>query len=446
MASMSLDDGTSCSYPSPYAHCSKKECMERQELKQVSVFETTAETGHLPQHRRQMDPRLAITKFRRSVAGTNNNEQRRKQQQRIGPTGDTLESIMTRLIYILAHQRASPDHPVQTLWTTAEFVTDRLRACQVEATAEINEQHVAVPVVKPHWHLLLVRCLLLLRYLSQGMAQDRYALIEKSSVTLIWTAFHEYWVAVDSVGHDTRTAQAMKEIDELLYLTTLCHLSNWLLAPQENPLSWILSHAYKHVEIQPVKAARGSVAFQSYPLFQSSLSFVAMAARQEYGHLLLVIRRDSPVLGRCCVAGALGSLRYQSLSQYNSSFAKKEVVRDMDRLLGYEGQSGLYLLLRDCQSFGLPVTMVEEKVQNKSEEAGDEGRTTAVNVVMKQAAISNENLPLPARRDDDHWVLGLAEEHVSLSRLDADGLSIPSSVWMKRVLLLGCYSTDSSTI
>jgi hypothetical protein len=422
--------------------------MERQELKQVSVFETTAATGRLPQHRRQLDPRLAITKFRRSAAGTNNNEQRREQQQRRGPIGDALESTMTRLIYILIHQRASPDHPIQTLWTTAEFVTDRLRACQVEATAEINQRHVAVPVVKPHWHLLLVRCLLLLRYLSQGMAQDRYALIEKSSVTMIWTAFHEYWVAVDAWGHDTSTAHAAKEIDELLYLTTLCHLSNWLLTPQENPLSWILSHAYKHVEIQRIKGAASgsSVAFQSYPLFQSSLSFLAMAARQEYGPLLLAIRRDSPVLGRCCVSGALGALRYQSLSHYNSSFAKKEVVRDMERLLGYEGQNGLYLLVRDCQSFGLPVTIVEEKVQNTCEEDDDEGRRTCVHVVMKLAAMSNENLPLPARRDDDHWVLGLAQEQGSLLRLDADGLSIPSSAFMTRVLLHGCYSSDSSTI
>ena len=52
----------------PYQYCTKEECIERQELGQVSELESTIETCQLTQSKRIIDPTLAITKYRRSAA------------------------------------------------------------------------------------------------------------------------------------------------------------------------------------------------------------------------------------------------------------------------------------------------------------------------------------------------------------------------------------------
>ena len=188
------------------------------------------------------------------------------------------------------------------------------------------------------------------------------------------------------------------------------------------------------------------------------------------------------ILGKCCLSSILSILRYNALLQYNTSFGKKEGVKDMDALLGYninshdasssstatsddkaddvvdddivELQNKNKLLMKsDCDSFGIPVEIVqEEKDANETVSWDDPEPPIIMKVIMKQQAMNDgaNCLPIPSRRKDDDWILSntidipvsssvsssaLLEEEKPLSfRIDSDRISIPNPSWMKQII------------
>ena len=87
----------------PYQYCSKGECTERQDLGQVSELEATLETCRLVQKKRVLDPRIAVSKYRRSAAGGDDGRPIRGREE--------LERSLSHLIRICATLRSTPDHP-----------------------------------------------------------------------------------------------------------------------------------------------------------------------------------------------------------------------------------------------------------------------------------------------------------------------------------------------
>jgi hypothetical protein len=393
---------SSYSYPSPYAHCSKQECDERQELKQVSALESTVETSGLPQHRRLLDPRLAVTKYRRSAAGSIVQGLR---------SHAALQSTLCHLMYVVMHQAPTPHHShihthsdtTISLSTTAEFCIDRFRACQADAT-RIS----ATDPVPPTWHVQFVRSLILLKYLLQGSA--RYDLHEMTISKLIWTAFDDYWVATENRNSNDHHESDNEHDDEILTLAAISHLSNCILKPEAHSTGWILWQFQKHGRGNASASASASASdvMESYPQWQTvALPCASLVVRQEYTNLLKLPLLST--LQKCCLAPCLHHLHYQALLQYNTGFAKQEAVKDMDLLL----QDAT--ILEDCTIWGLPV--VEDRETGKQM------------VRMKAAPMSNEIMP-PLRRHDE-WV------GVPSGTTDQDGVSIPLSEWMQPLLFHG---------
>jgi hypothetical protein len=389
---------SSYTYPPRYAHCSKAECDERQELKQVSALESTVETSGLPQHQRILDPRLAVTKYRRSAAGTIVQ----------GRSHAALQSTLHHLMYVVMHQAPTPHHihthshihtpTISLLSTMAEFCVDRFRACQADATRVS-----ATDPVPPTWHVQFVRTLIFLKYLLQG--STHYDLYETTMSKLIWTAFDDFWVAAENRNTSSSKHEYEHESDdEILTLAAISHLSNCILKPEAHSTGWILWQFQKH--------ARGSVSrvMEYYPQWQVALQCASLVVRQEYTNML---KLPLSTLQKCCLAPCLHHLHYQALSQYNTGFMKQEAVKDMHLLLQDAA------ILEDCVVWGLPV----------------EDRETGKVVRMKAAPMSNATMP-PLRRHDE-WV-GVPSRTVGVpSRTDQDSVSIPSSEWMQPLLFHG---------
>lgn len=165
-----------------YRFCSSQECRERQELGQVSVFEATAETANLPQNQRCLDPTLAVAKYRRSAAGTTHTSQQSK---------ESLELLLQHLVTIAATRRPTPQHsPVddwQGPWT--EFLVDRLRACQADATRLFGQA--SGSILPSTWHTIMARLLIWIRYWMPWKQADKF--LEQTLAAMLSTAMDHYW-------------------------------------------------------------------------------------------------------------------------------------------------------------------------------------------------------------------------------------------------------------
>jgi hypothetical protein len=111
------------SIPEEYYMCSEAECRERQSSGEISIFEsirpppppsssssTTTKNSAAPprkqQPRRVVNPRFAMTKYRRSAAGVDT-------KNRTPPRSlESLDCCVSILEYILCHQQQPPhQHP-----------------------------------------------------------------------------------------------------------------------------------------------------------------------------------------------------------------------------------------------------------------------------------------------------------------------------------------------
>ena len=381
-------------YPEAYSFCSKSECDERQELGQVSILESTVECCRLPQHSRILDPRLAVSKFRRSAAGTVVQ----------GKSKQELEACLEHVLEVLCRQAATPMHPPTSLYITAEFLIDRMRALQSDAT-RISAN---VPV-RPIWHLQFARGLITLQYLLQGH-KNFELILRKTCMMMITTALNDFWASFDyhhGKSDHPRELHALQ--DEILTYMSLIHLSNCILDDSNrNSPSGVLHHFQKH--------ASSSSGKENYPSWTMALECAALLSRQEYGLLLQCVDKLLPrsmVLGRCCLALALQPLRYHAISQYNSSFAKNEAVSDLDQLLICD----TIKIQKECESYGLPV------------ESDNESSKTIVR--MKAAPMAEYNKKSPPSREDAWVFFGMP---VTFPRTDEDGISLPSPEWLQYVI------------
>ncbi|KAL3909477.1 MAG: hypothetical protein SGILL_008073, partial [Bacillariaceae sp.] len=187
----------------PYFFCTRDEIEERQELQQISELEATLETCHLPQAKRILDPSLAVAKYRRSAAGMDNDKRDLR-------SPSTLMITLQHLIGIGATFRASEKHPrVTNVETVVNFVVDRLRACQSDATRlngdgagyeddanDRNDTSSSSSSFPAEWHVQATRLLVWLQYLSSSSSQHKAegdSLLPRTIHTMRSTAYDAYW-------------------------------------------------------------------------------------------------------------------------------------------------------------------------------------------------------------------------------------------------------------
>ncbi len=341
----------------PYQFCSLNEFDERQACGQVSIFESTVDTATAV--RRTMDPSLAVGRYRRSAAGTFHSAHSR----------ETLESLLSHLIQIASTARATNCHPMllDQHWNGpwSEFLVDRLRACQADAT----RLFVTSSILLLQWHVHMARVIIWIRY---WMPRPN-TFMEQTLNTMLSTAMDHYWTT-------KYTEQSTIWDDEMMFYAAVSRLT------QEKAIESILLDYQKHRS-----STTTTTSLDDYPLFQQALQVAASLLREEY---LFVFRAPLTILGKCCLAPGLALWRYRQCQQYNTSFAKEESAIDLDQLLNVSPEEWSPEYVEDW--LGLPCQSL---------------RDDTFMVVFKQVAMLPD--PKPTAQDppttmsrEEHWVFG----------------------------------------
>ena len=360
--------------PPPYSMCSKEECAQREQEHELSEFECTAGTFAKPPPQRRMCQQLAVTKYRRSAAGTT---------QRAPRGLASLELTWGHVLHILCHQTVHVHQRPKSFLYTLAFIDDRIRAMQVDLV--VSQQ------CAPQLQLQLARFHILELYLTCEANVE-----VKFMKQALWTALTTYW-----------KEPASRADDEVLCMTALCHATDVLIGGEgaDGGFSSILQTYRQHAS------------HQTYPQFQLALEIVAAAHAGQYRHILVLLtQHDDPFYIRCrlCMVPALLFVRFHLLQQYNTAFMKRSKVSgdEMARLLFLPSSPSA---VDFCVACGIPLE-------------GDH------HLVLKSAPMVEPPKGFfSTTRTEDHFVFGHSIE--GGGRRDEDGILIPSAELMKLIIL-----------
>lgn len=402
---------------SPYGMCSREECDDRQRSGEVSIFEATANTVDLPIKQRRLDPVLAVSKYRRSAAGSTVHYTPRNFSQ--------IDATLNHLVQLLVTQKAPSGRvPVVSFMNTVQFFEDRIRALQVDL--------VKTGFASKELQSRLARCHILILYLLA----DEPSYAETFGQTALHTALTSYW---NQTGEESTD-------DEILSYMAICQCSHYLQREQkqavaeESMTSSVLDLYRKYLPPHSVKRL---------PLFQWTLQ---LTARISMGHWMVAIHmlhdKESilpehfRIFTRCCFAKAMVYFRWKALEAYNTSFRKAEPVtcQEVARLLYIADRRrtddpealvpASTVALELGQASGLPV----------------EGES----LIFKSAASLTELPDTMTMRDDGfalapcatQWNVSsgkcLDSDNLDISQIarqDADGVLIPPTTWMREIIL-----------
>jgi hypothetical protein len=384
----------------------------------------------LRQADRILDPTLAVSKYKRSAAGggiSSHTTTQQQQQQQLHRNREQLQDTLGHLIHIAATGQATSQHPIIVdIHISSEFLVDRLRACQADATRLLgkkddndnndidididNDIDDGPPLVllPSTWHAQMARLLIWIRYWTtppldnnstqQPQPQQVDAWMPRTLSTMLSSALEQYWMAREEEEEEepwNNEEDTWALDDEMLCWSAMSRLA---LPNHDGSLNNLLLEYSKHVV--------DGGGHHHYPLFQLSLRIASHFVRQEYYPIWKLDNNDNdnddqnhqyiPILAKCCLAPSLFSWRYTMVQHYNVSFAKHEKVADMDRLLGVLPEPLGYWSYDYAQaSFGgIPVETREED--------------GAVVMILKKVAMSDDP-PLPPssrRHREDAWVFG----------------------------------------
>ena len=379
----------------PYQYCSKEECKERQELGQISELEATLETCRLAQSKRVLDPRIAVRKYRRSAAGDNGARSIRSKEE--------LSRTLNHLIQICATLRSTPDHPpVKSIDTIVGFVSDRLRACQSDATRLMSDPGTCVP---SSWHARLIRVLVFLRYVYCGMCIADTAASKNDSARAIdhmrSTAYDAYW---------STNPRNIQEDDEMLCLDAISRIC---IASKNSATNCAqsLGTSWNGILLEFSKLRRPGFV---YPLWNLAAGIGSCVQREEYYTLWKSdhsFGKELPVLAKCILSGEVLLLwRYRTVQHYNRSFGKSESVTDMNRLLGIieSTEFGTGWSIEYANVFGVPVEEAENHDSNHVTKP-----TKTITMKLKQVAMPefndreiNAETASMINKSDRRWIFG----------------------------------------
>lgn len=446
---------TRLAVPSPYYMCSVEECWERVECNEVSTFECPDENRASPpsserrpkavKKKRTIDPYRAVSKYRRSAAGSSDRFPVRTLPQ--------LEFAVDYLVELLAYQCApphrvsddknkteSPPEPQrQSFISAVRFVEDRIRAVQVEL--------VKLQSASKSLQLKVVRCHILVLYLMADCSLQAYE--PKFGVIALQTALSAYWIGSGRTGGSADREDCDRDEDtgddEILSYSALFQLNQSLVTQQKAVEKGDNSVSATGVALTIMMLYREHVPKpRPLPRFAWTLKLVVSV---ELGHWWVVLHEllepktklNEPflTLARCCLVSSLGYIRWKALQAYNVSFGKGEAVsgQNLGQLLSFApskrayatstlddeddmgdgavvDHAGAEAALRFGQSAGLPISEKEDSLlfkiqpiqylssseQNETTIIREDGYVLGEHVVGMQQQREGELLiPSPAR-------------------------------------------------
>lgn len=367
----------------PYTMCSERECRERLETKEISLFEKTNNA---------MDPCKMVAKYRRSAAGMEHREPR---------TCEQLEGTVSYLRRLLMESCATPENLVMAEFVT--FLEDRIRAVQVDYTM------LCVQSKKVQFQILQLHILLL--YLMSEKESKMYE--RKFSIIALQTALSNYWI------DDTHDANSKTRNAEVLSFSILIRLNEYLVENQKELLEsngsldsmfgssiwWhcmlLLREHYQH--------------YQNCMVLQWTLSLLMHVANGRWQCALTGLQQlpTSHRLTRCCVgAGMVSTLRLLVLQRWNRVVSKNQAIP-----LETISQSLVFSDTKQCRDFinlcGLPFSEDASSVIFKATELQLPGKI----VVERNDVLVWEN--------EDEETVGESQ----------DGIVLPSSNTVRQLLL-----------
>ncbi|OEU20091.1 hypothetical protein FRACYDRAFT_236159 [Fragilariopsis cylindrus CCMP1102] len=421
-----------------YQYCSKEECIDRQELRQVSELEVTLETCHQPQSKRILDVRLAVSKYRRSAAGDDRNADIRGR--------DMLTATLSHLTTICSTFQATSNHPrIDDIDVIVNFVADRVRSCQADAT-RLMSGTTNKDCVPASWHARTIRILIWLQYCCGGSSNSTRTDTVRMLSHMRSTAYDAYWNSRRGEENDGNNDASCDDDDDdddeiLCYsaISMMCSIS--LLS---RPATMTLQTSWNGILLEFSKRRRQSF---SYPLWNVVLEIACHADREQYFFIWKNNRlsRELPILAKCCLSEVLLLWRYRTVQQYNASFAKGESVVDMDRLLGITSSSSSSSeessRKNDCcwsieyaNVFGVPVVssscnndVWDDNVVTTSSTTS--GISPKITMTLKQVSIPefdqdriDNKLAAKIRNCDQKWVFGEAFDDTTPMGIASDTL------------------------
>jgi SAC3/GANP family len=342
----------------PYAMCSKDECADRERFGEVSVFECRDECRHMAPNQRRIDPCRAVSKYRRSAAGSSVEDRYPVR---------TVEQLATAVEYvlgILAEQRAAPTTTHddgggnllsgrrETMLATVSFVEDRLRAVQVDL---VKLQH---PASSRHLQVRMARAHVVILYLMS----DCESYEATFGGTMLQTALASFFASpapTSDCDPDTD--------DEVLSCLLLSALRHDLLdaarasgsggrggGPLDDPListSTCLATHRRHFQVRlrprhghPSRSESSTTLQWTMLLMSRVVSGLWHMALRQLGSRQAASSKGPYELNRqkgqlhdefvtlacCLLAPCLQHMRLQALKCYNASFSKGEAVPAAD--------------------------------------------------------------------------------------------------------------------
>jgi len=416
----------------PYQYCTKEECVARQELRQVSELEATLETCRLPQSKRRLDLRLAVSKYRRSCsdAGGSSSDIRSR---------SVLTATLDHLSEICATNQATSNHPrIDDVDIVINFVADRVRACQQNAI-RLTSGKIEKDYVPSSWHARIIRILIWLQYCyGSSCNQGNSADIERMFSHMRSTAYESYWSRreteeeEDIIYCDDDEMLCYNAISSVCSISKLPRLATMTLGTSWNGMLLEFSKRRR-------RPSFSSSSYTSYPFWNLALEIVSYANRQQYFYVWINKRliRELPILAKCCLSEVLLLWRYRTVQQYNVSFGKGESIVDMDRLLGIISSSeniGRWSI-EYANVFGVPVVSSYNNNGNSNTQKGNEFTSTTISrepkitMTLKQVSIPefdcskiDANQAMIIRKCDQRWVFGEYLDDTTQMGIGSDNL------------------------
>ena len=415
--------------------CSRDECQARQASGEISLFERmpprpsslsrAVARRKSKAQKHTIDPRLAVTKYRRSAAGQSD----RQPPRSLAQLATTVRYL--RQLLISAPQLSSDQvTPIDSWLRVVGFVEDRFRAVQVDLVVSGRaskdlQYHMA------RTHMLILYLTADCKEYSRKFAQDA-----------LNTCLSQYWNDPES-----------SELDDEVFCYIL--LRSW--QPTDGA-SKTHSPSFTHIYRRHASSQR------EWPLLQWTLQLMVSL---KLGHWQTALRQmdrgfdGAPagfdVLVRCCLAWHLSWVRWKALQAYNYTWAKGEAVAasELARLL----------YMRRLASGGGDRTTWDEASQDDGIEAAEAsrkdapepwsnpscitatlkfGQSAGLPVAEADKLVANGKLlfkvapllPFPPLlvRDDDAFVFWCRESEVKKMRTDRSGMKLPSSDFLRRCL------------
>ena len=461
----------------PYQMCCRKECLEREQSNEISIWErqqqedadneqsrfhrSTKHTSGLKRiqgRTRQVikaDPKRAVQKYRRSAAETPMDREHTgpyRSPHDLNVTVDYLLALLSN--HGIGDTMIARGKPL-SFHSLVEFVEDRIRAVQTDCVkwqGKANRTSLSGnPMVMVQLQAKLVRAHILVLYLMyehKGYEKTFGKRALTTAISQFWNEFYEGSFIHEEMFQERENKSESCHandnllclLDEMLVYDALFYLQQELCDKDDSTVQTVVI---------------GNGVLESYRSMLCSFPYIAgklhklphfhwafqLVLQVGLGHWYSVLQhlsiaplftarsQQTHALAKCLLGPTLSKFRYKALQAYNVSWRKGEKLVDTElaRLLHMDSKSALQF----SRSCGLPVT----------EDTTMDGHTTTSD--NNQGFVSLQSVPIHAFENGQHSIRandafvfdGLIQpDSRHLWIMDSEGLYIPPSNVMKHLL------------